>query len=259
MGGGWGSDLSLLENYLIRYKLQADPAKLADGVEGKAPRRSPRALSLDAPQERVVIAQPTGPPQTYARNGCQPAHNGNCAPHRRDGCGAIAWMHARRLFEYPHGERGAVIITTEDEWRLSDGEFLNDSLIDFGIKWTINHRADSAVLQRFQVYNTFFHRKLHELWYVMPPAATRWVRAGGTVAAKADRCSRGPAGRHWGAWGVHSSASSEIRKRPQDELFAAMKRWVKEDIFTKDFLLIPMNERCGAVSDGSVRQGAHMH
>jgi len=52
-----------------------------------------------------------------------------------------------------------------------------------------------------------------------------------------------------GCWG-HSSASSEIRKRPQDELFAAMKRWVKEDIFTKDFLLIPMNERCGALDDG---------
>ena len=71
-----------------------------------------------------------------------------------------------RLFQYPFQTRGAVTITSEDVLRLNDGEFLNDSLIDFQIKWITEH-AGPENLARCIVYNSFFHRKIKHLWSVL--------------------------------------------------------------------------------------------
>lgn len=39
------------------------------------------------------------------------------------------------ILVYPHGVPGAVNITNADMGRLDPGEFLNDTLIEFGLKW----------------------------------------------------------------------------------------------------------------------------
>jgi len=39
-----------------------------------------------------------------------------------------------RVLEYPIGEPGAVTVTWGDKKRLNDEEFLNDTLIEFGLK-----------------------------------------------------------------------------------------------------------------------------
>jgi Ulp1 family protease len=40
-----------------------------------------------------------------------------------------------RLFVYPFTGYGGITVSTADEARLDDGEFLNDNVIDFYMKW----------------------------------------------------------------------------------------------------------------------------
>jgi Ulp1 family protease len=40
----------------------------------------------------------------------------------------------RRILVYPPGQKGAVNITNGDLMRLAPGEFLNDTLVEFGLK-----------------------------------------------------------------------------------------------------------------------------
>jgi hypothetical protein len=61
--------------------------------------------------------------------------------------------------------RGAVTITSDDTSRLNEGEFLNDSLIDFYVKWVLS-QVPLDQLQRVHVYNSFFHNKIKKLWCV---------------------------------------------------------------------------------------------
>ena len=51
------------------------------------------------------------------------------------------------------------------------------------------------------------------------------------------------------------SSAAEVRRQPQQDLFNAMGRWNKDDIFTKDFLLIPMNETCVAAAHVRAHSG----
>jgi Ulp1 family protease len=43
-------------------------------------------------------------------------------------------MFLYRILVYPPGQTGAVNITNGDVTRLAPGEFLNDTLIEFGLK-----------------------------------------------------------------------------------------------------------------------------
>lgn len=42
-----------------------------------------------------------------------------------------------RLFVYPFTGYGGITVSKADEARLDDGEFLNDSIIDFYMKWLV--------------------------------------------------------------------------------------------------------------------------
>lgn len=46
-----------------------------------------------------------------------------------------------RILVYPQGVPGKVNITKADVARLEPGEFLNDSLIEFGLKYVVVHFA----------------------------------------------------------------------------------------------------------------------
>ena len=178
------------------------------------------------------------------------------------------------LFEYPFKSpgdptgpvRGAVTVTSDDTARLNEGEFLNDTLIDFQIKWIIEH-ADAAALQRSVIYNSFFHRKLQKLWCrdaprsrnSQPPATPR-------PFARPVLCKLLPlppftsprvSSFHdpdvfLGA--SDASSATAVRKQPQLDRFTAMARWNREDIFTKDILIIPMNEAYAGVTPRSQAQ-----
>ncbi|KAI0647692.1 hypothetical protein C8Q79DRAFT_906682, partial [Trametes meyenii] len=64
---------------------------------------------------------------------------------------------------YPPSGTGAVNITRGDLKRLDSGQYLNDTLIEFGLKvWLNNLRAEQPVLaEQVHVFNSFFYKKLN--------------------------------------------------------------------------------------------------
>ncbi|CAA7261394.1 unnamed protein product [Cyclocybe aegerita] len=67
------------------------------------------------------------------------------------------------ILAYPQGVPGAVNITNGDLARLTPGEFLNDTLIEFGLKlWLKDLETGNEELSRqIHVFNSFFYKKLN--------------------------------------------------------------------------------------------------
>ncbi|TSK67285.1 Sentrin-specific protease 7 [Bagarius yarrelli] len=105
----------------------------------------------------------------------------------------------------------AITVTTEDLECLRDGEFLNDVIIDFYLKYLHLERADRDVAQRSHIFSSFFYKQLTR-------KANSSEEAGGTAAYR----------RH-----------------------GRVRTWTRNvDIFSKDFLFIPVNqEPCILIMD----------
>ncbi|TFK52193.1 hypothetical protein OE88DRAFT_1628255, partial [Heliocybe sulcata] len=67
------------------------------------------------------------------------------------------------ILVYPPTGTGAVNITMSDLWRLRPGEFLNDTLIEFGLKLWLNELrgADPELADQVHVFSSFFYKKLN--------------------------------------------------------------------------------------------------
>ncbi|GAA6048740.1 hypothetical protein JCM3770_003937 [Rhodotorula araucariae] len=76
------------------------------------------------------------------------------------------------VLEYPLGEPAAVSVTYADTQRLRDEEFLNDTLIEFGLKRIMKgieerdaHLPDGEKLApQIHVFNSFFYKQLSTKW-----------------------------------------------------------------------------------------------
>ncbi|KAJ3334072.1 hypothetical protein HDU76_011596 [Blyttiomyces sp. JEL0837] len=107
----------------------------------------------------------------------------------------------RVVLIYPRDGKNSVTLHEDDMKRLDEGEFLNDSLIEFFIRYVTLNSPPEAV-SRFYIFNTFFYQQLS---------------AKDTVSKKLD----------------------------PDAAFLRVKRWTnKVDIFSKQFLIVPINEKC---------------
>ncbi|GLB38240.1 hypothetical protein LshimejAT787_0501050 [Lyophyllum shimeji] len=64
---------------------------------------------------------------------------------------------------YPQGVPGAVNITNADYKRLQPGEFLNDTLIEFGLKLWLRRLEESnpELASQIHVFSSFFYKKLN--------------------------------------------------------------------------------------------------
>ena len=99
---------------------------------------------------------------------------------------------------YPPGDPDAITLTVADVERLNDGEFLNDSLIDFWCRY-VTLRMNPETRERFHIFNSYLFTKLMQ----------------------------------------EDSDLTDSSERPSEVL-----SWVKNvDVFSKDFLLIPICER----------------
>ena len=107
------------ESLLVSYR---EPEAVVVG-QGSASRRSQRLLGVA-----------TGPPRrSYPPN--------------------------ERRFVYPFEGRNAVTITGADVDRLCEGEFLNDSLIDFYLKY-LAETLKPEVQKRVHIFSTFFYSRM---------------------------------------------------------------------------------------------------
>uniref|UniRef100_A0A8C2E7W5 SUMO specific peptidase 7b n=1 Tax=Cyprinus carpio TaxID=7962 RepID=A0A8C2E7W5_CYPCA len=68
---------------------------------------------------------------------------------------------SERLIQYPPPpSKGGITVTTEDLECLKDGEFLNDVIIDFYLKYLLLERADKDVAERSHIFSSFFYKQL---------------------------------------------------------------------------------------------------
>ncbi|KAI4883783.1 hypothetical protein NFI96_012392 [Prochilodus magdalenae] len=109
------------------------------------------------------------------------------------------------LIQYPPPPaKGGITVTAEDLECLRDGEFLNDVIIDFYLKYLQLERADQDVANRSHIFSSFFYKQL----------------------TRKDNSSEGEAG----------GTAQERRHR-------RVKTWTRHvDIFSKDYLFIPVNQ-----------------
>ncbi|KAL7833972.1 hypothetical protein AOLI_G00289320 [Acnodon oligacanthus] len=109
------------------------------------------------------------------------------------------------LIQYPPPpSKGGITVTTEDLECLRDGEFLNDVIIDFYLKYLQLERADQDVANRSHIFSSFFYKQL----------------------TRKDNSSEEEAG-----------VTAQCRRHRR------VKTWTRHvDIFSKDYLFIPVNQ-----------------
>ncbi|XP_034403339.1 sentrin-specific protease 7-like isoform X4 [Cyclopterus lumpus] len=111
-----------------------------------------------------------------------------------------------RLIQYPAAPcKGRITVTKEDLACLSGGEFLNDVIIDFYLKFLLLEGVGGSVAERSHVFSSFFYKQLSRR------------RAAGDD-------------------GAPSVPDRHMRHQ-------RVKTWTRHvDIFTKDFLFVPVNQ-----------------
>ncbi|XP_058478515.1 sentrin-specific protease 7b isoform X1 [Solea solea] len=111
-----------------------------------------------------------------------------------------------RLIQYPPPpSKGSICVTKEDLVCLDAGEFLNDVIIDFYLKFLLLEGVGGAVAERSHVFSSFFYKQLSRR------------RAAGEDDAP-------------------SVPDRHMRHQ-------RVKTWTRHvDIFTKDFLFVPVNQ-----------------
>ncbi|XP_077366072.1 sentrin-specific protease 6 [Festucalex cinctus] len=112
-----------------------------------------------------------------------------------------------KLMVYPPPPaKGGILVTNEDLHCLIDGEFLNDVIIDFYLKYLVLEKLKKEDAQRIHVFSSFFYKRLTQ-------------REKGSVP---DRSNNLP-----------------IHKRKHNRV----KTWTRHvDLFDKDFVFVPINE-----------------
>ncbi|CAJ1079711.1 sentrin-specific protease 7 isoform X3 [Xyrichtys novacula] len=112
---------------------------------------------------------------------------------------------AHRLIQFPPPPlKGGITVTMEDLQCLDSGQFLNDVIIDFYLKYLLQN-ASEAVAERCHIFSSFFYKQL-----------TR--RDNASEGITNDTCQR--------------------QRRHQ-----RVKTWTRHvDIFKKDFLFVPVNQ-----------------
>ncbi|XP_048855087.1 sentrin-specific protease 7-like isoform X2 [Brienomyrus brachyistius] len=125
---------------------------------------------------------------------------------RRAGTSASQELSAsRRLIQYPPPpSKGGITVRMEDLDCLNSGEFLNDVVIDFYLKYLILEKAPKEMAERSHIFSSFFYKQL--------------TRRGGA--------------------GEGGAGVSPKRRRHH-----RVRTWTRNvDIFNKDFLFLPVNQ-----------------
>uniref|UniRef100_A0A8L0DM63 SUMO specific peptidase 7b n=2 Tax=Oncorhynchus mykiss TaxID=8022 RepID=A0A8L0DM63_ONCMY len=111
-----------------------------------------------------------------------------------------------RLIQYPPlPSKGGITVTTEDLDCLDSGQFLNDVIIDFYLKYLLLERAPGPLAERCHVFSSFFHKQL----------------------TRRD-----------------TSLEEEAAIPARDRRHQRVRTWTRHvDIFNKDYLFVPVNHK----------------
>ncbi|XP_034756112.1 sentrin-specific protease 6 isoform X1 [Etheostoma cragini] len=111
-----------------------------------------------------------------------------------------------KLMVYPPPPaKGGISVTNEDLHCLNDGEFLNDVIIDFYLKYLVLEKLKKEDAQRIHVFSSFFYKRLNQRERRNAPDTT----------------------------------NLPVQKRKHNRV----KTWTRHvDLFQKDFIFVPINE-----------------
>ena len=126
---------------------------------------------------------------------------------------------------YPSSGKDQVSLHSSDLLCLKSGEFLNDSIVDFYLKYIFHTLLSDEVRDRVHFFNSFFYKK----WCIVEEKVIN------AAAMATGNKKKG---------GAASPASSSSPAAPaMSAEYAAVSKWAKNvDVFSKDFLVVPVNE-----------------
>lgn len=176
---------------------------------------STEATKTPGPNVRVTRSKANTPAATYAKLS---AHNRVIEPPKATGkrthnsvTGAASDPQQTTdtdiVLVWPYmGEKNtnSVAITHSDMRRLEEGEFLNDTLIEFGLKWEMENirERNPRLSESIYMFNSFFFQKLNK----------------------------------------KSKKKLDVTEESKIA-YEGVRKWTKgHDLFTKDFVVIPINE-----------------
>ncbi|KAJ7677452.1 hypothetical protein B0H17DRAFT_1079208 [Mycena rosella] len=123
------------------------------------------------PNTPIEIESPPRPVPRPTRRGPESASTGggDLHPVRRSARQSVAPQMPyvdpdEVILVYPPGQTGAVNITNGDVTRLAPGEFLNDTLIEFGLKLWLQdlEKENPELVKQIHVFSSFFYKKLNK-------------------------------------------------------------------------------------------------
>ncbi|KAK3568894.1 hypothetical protein QTP86_019575 [Hemibagrus guttatus] len=200
--------LKILQNsrdsHMLQLLLPRAETHAASGESGTAPASASTTTPSTKAQDSEV--QPDSRVYTLCQSRGQSAYSVSLA--HKPGTDWTPYRHcgpARRLIQFPPPpSKGAITVTTEDLECLDSGEFLNDVIIDFYLKYLLVQKAPRASVRRSHIFSSFFYKQL-------------------TRRDNANEDS--------------TSTPAQLRRHQR------VRTWTRHvDIFEKDFLFVPVNQ-----------------